>query len=393
MKTKSLAVLTPLLILANPLIASASDTFPTKSADVTEKAETSQPPNNPVTLGMSGHFKMYGNYANQDGDARAFDMLRDVDVTFSGETTLDNGLTVGALINADGDGGDGFAVEDSYIYMSSGWGRVSLGMEDGAAFLLQVAAPSADDNVDGLETFVNPFNFADTTLAGTNFETEVSTFGLDYDNDLTAGIDKISYYTPVFSGFQAGVSYTPDVNNFSPASRSLNGNNPDNALDEFGDAWEVGARFENKVSDVFGYTIGAGYTNVNTEETNGASTIDTYKEWNVGTDFDIGAFGIGAAYTENNGGAVDGNDSKTFVFGADYTVGPVKYGASWLNNTHEEGATDEIKTNRFAAGLVYEYGPGLTFRGTVSHVMTDVPSAVGSDVDGTAVTLGTQILF
>lgn len=373
MKKQSLLLLTPLLILAHPFEAKAED--------------------NPVKLDISGHFKMYGNYVDQDGDVKSVDMLRDVDVTFAGETILSNSLTVGALINADGDGGDGFAVEDSYIYASGNWGRVSFGMEDGAAFLLQVSAPSADDNVDGLETFVNPFNFAGTSLAGTQFETEVSTFGLDYDNDLTAGIDKMSYYTPVFAGFQAGVSYTPDVQNFAPVSRGLSGNSLDNQLDEYGSAWETGLRYENTVSDTINYRAGAGYTSVDTEQTNGASVIDTYNEWNAALDFDIGAFGIGGAYTENNGGLVADGDSKTVVLGADYTVGAVKYGTSWLHNTHEESATEEVKTNRYTGGLIYEYGPGLTFRGSVSYVAADAPSALGGDVDGTAVTLGTQILF
>lgn len=374
MKIKSpLILLTPFLMLGTPAMALAED-----------KA---------VSLDISGHFKMYGNYADQDGSARSVDILRDTDITFSGETELSNGLTVGALINADGDGGDSFAVEDSFAYISGNWGRLSLGMEDGAAFMLQVAAPSADDNVDGIETFVTPVNFSSTSLAGTDFETEISTFGLDYDNDLTAGIDKVTYLTPVFSGFQAGLSYTPDVANFDPASRSLNGNNPDNILNEYGDAWEIGARYENQISDTVGYIVGAGYTSVNTEQTNGASTIDTFNEWNVGLDLDIGSYGVGAVYTENNGGVVANNDSKTYVFGADYTLGAIKYGASWLRNTHEETATTEVETDRVAGGLIYEYGPGLTFRGSVSYVNADAPASLGGDVNGTAVTLGTQILF
>jgi len=373
MINSKILLVTPLLILAQPFAAQAEDS--------------------PVKLGISGHMKMYGNYADQDGNVNKADILRDTDVTFSGESALSNGLTVGALINADGDGGDSFAVEDSFIYASGNWGRVSFGMEDGAAFMLQVAAPSADDNVDGLETFVNPINFDATALSGTNFESEVTDFGLDYDNDKTAGIDKLTYLTPVLSGFQAGVSYTPDVANFSPASRSLNGNNTKDVLDEFGSAWETGVRFENKVSDAFSYIAGAGYTTVNVEKTNSSSTVDTFKEWNVATDFDIGAYGLGFVYTENNGGSVANNDSKTFVVGADYTVGPVKYGASYLHNTHEENATEKITAQRLATGLVYEYGPGLTFRGTVSRTEADAPSSLGGDVNGTAVTVGTQILF
>lgn len=373
-KYSSLKFLTPLLILANPFSAQADD----KS----------------VNLDISGHFKIYGNYVDQDGSARSTDILRDTDVTFSGETTLQNGLTVGVLVNADGDAGDGFAVEDSFAYLSGDWGRLSMGMEDGAAFLLQVAAPSADDNVDGMETFVTPFNFSATSLAGTNFETEVSTFGIDYDNDLTAGIDKLTYLTPVvLGGLQAGISYTPDVANFDPSSRSLSGNNTDHVLDEYGEAWEIGARFENTPSESLTYIIGAGYTSVQTEQTNASSTIDTYNEWNIGLDLDIGNYGIGAVYTENNGGEIANNDSKTYVLGADYTVDAIKYGASWLHNTHEESATEEIETDRLTVGLIYEYGPGLSFRGSVSHINTDAPASVGGDVDGTAATLGTQILF
>ena len=45
---------------------------------------------------------------------------------------------------------DTFEIEESYAYFSGAWGRVNFGSEDGAAFLLQVAAPSADANIDGL---------------------------------------------------------------------------------------------------------------------------------------------------------------------------------------------------------------------------------------------------
>ncbi len=374
MNNKSaLALLTPLLILANPVSSMADD-----------KA---------ISLDISGHMKMYMNYARQDGDARAVDILRDVDLTMSGETVLSNGLTVGALINVDADGGDSFAVQDSFVYLSGNWGQLSMGMENSASFDLQVEAPSADQNVDGMQSFVNPVNYSAAGLSGTNFEQDVSVNGLDYDNDLTAGIDKITYLTPLFSGFQAGVSYTPDVANFSPASRSTAGNNTDNVLDEFGDAWELGARFENALSDKINYVAGAGYSAINVEQTNAASTADTFTEWNTALDVNIGDYGIGAVYTENNGGQITGNDSKTWVAGTDYTIDKITYGASYLHNTHQENTNGTIGANRLAVGAVYEYGPGLTFRGSVSRVNVNVPTAIGSDTDATAVTVGTQILF
>jgi outer membrane protein OmpU len=346
-----------------------------------------------VRLGISGHFKIYTGIASQDESAgtgvRTVDILRDTDMTFSGETQLANGLTVGALVNADGDTGDSFEIEDSFVYASGTWGRLSLGAEDGASFLLQVAAPAADENVDGIEAFVSPINYSQTGLAGTNLETRISSSGFSYGNWNPVG-DKITYLTPVMSGFQAGVSYTPDTNDLDPVSRALDGNNPDGGADEFGPACEIGARYERELESVT-FILGAGYSSVDREGATAGN--DDLNEWNVGLDLDIGDYGIGAVYTETNLGLDDDGDSETFVLGADYTMGAVRYGASWLNNDREEGAGLSIDTNRFTVGAVYEYGPGLTLRSSVSHIDSDASAGLGDDVQGTALLLGTEILF
>lgn len=354
-----------------------------------------------VKLSISGHFKMYANIVDQNGNARAVDILRDTDVTFAGETELKNGLNVGVLVNADGDVGDDFAVEDSFIFASGAWGRLSLGAEDGAAFLLQVAAPSADANIDGIETFVTPFNLEATDLAGTHLAEEVATFGLDYDNDLTAGFDKLTYLTPVYGGLQIGVSYTPDVANFDSASRSLNGNSPDHELDQFGDAWEVGAIFQHDLTPLIHMNLGLGYTRVNVEDDSSSTEIDAIQEWNIGTDFDFKNnagrnIGLGAVYTQKSGGIDDRYDSRTFVLGADYMpdeAGPWAYGVSWLNNNQEESADRDITSNRYTLGLQYNLLEGVSLRGALSHLSADVPDAIGDDFEGTSLTIGTQILF
>lgn len=336
---------------------------------------------------------MYGNVTNQDGNVRSTDILRDTDVAFTGETTLSNGLTVGAFIGTDGDASDSFNVQDSYIFLANTYGKLIVGATDGANYFLQVEAPSADNNVDGAMSYVSPINFANTSVAGTEFETDVSVNGLDYDNDLTAGMDKVVYFTPIMSGFQAAISYAPDTANLTQSSRSSAGNSPDDTLDSYGSAIEASVRYQNDVSDFFSYTLGAGYSTVEVEKTNASSTVDDYKMWNTAIDMNIGAFGVGAVYTENNRGKAANSDSKTAVFGVDYTVGQIKYGASYLYNTHEASATSEIKAQRVAAGIMYEYGPGLSFRSTLSHTAVSVPAAIGADVDGTSLTFGTVILF
>lgn len=354
-----------------------------------------------LKVGISGHYKMYLNAVSQNGSVHAADILRDTDVTLSGETEFENDLKIGVIVNADGDAGDDFAVEDSFAYISGNWGMLSIGAGDGAAFLLQVAAPSADANVDGLETFITPFNLTATGLAGTHLAEEVSSFGLDYDNDITAGIDKLTFLTPVFGGLQIGISYTPDVANYEPASRSLNGNNSDNDLDEYGSAWEVGAILQRDVTQFIHANIGAGYTHVGIENKNVSSVADDLAEWNIATDFDFTNatgrnVGLGMEYTEKLGGASDRRNSTTFVVGVDYidqNTSPWTYGFSWLYNEQEELGGGDINTNRLTLGSQYRLLPGVSLHGTISHLYSDVPRLVGGDFNGTSLTLGTQILF
>jgi hypothetical protein len=239
--------------------------------------------NHGLMLDVGGHFKGYVTWHDQDevspgSNERGFDMLKETEVHFSGETTLDNGLTVGVHIEAETDEGDGFAVDESYAYFSGAWGRLNLGNEDGAAYLLQVAAPSADSNIDGIRQFINPVNYAITPAGavGTRFNTD----GLDYDNDATANSDKVTYLTPVLNGFQAGVSYTFDTSGAlnsgeggaGLASRSINGVNIDDVAGASGAGWELSARYEGQFDEI-GFALGGGYTNV--EEEGNAYTLRT----------------------------------------------------------------------------------------------------------------------
>lgn len=349
-----------------------------------------------LALDLGGYFKGYGTYITQDDDAgaaseeRNFDMIRDTEVHFTGETTLDNGLTVGVHVEAQTDSGDGFTVDESYAFLSGGWGRVNLGNEDGAAYLLQVAAPSADENFDGVRQFVNPFNYAVSSVPGA---TVYDVDGMDYDNDLTTGQDKFTYLSPVFNGFQAGVSYTPDIQDsfVGSASRTF-GVATDEVADTYGEAYEASARYEGTFNNV-GVAVGAGYTTVEEENDTAGSADEDFTEWNVGADFDIGPFGLGAVYTENDNGQTTLDENETYVVGVDYTTGPFKLGASYLNNqTDVAGAAAEVDADRYTGGVVYTYGPGMTFRGSVSYVDHEV-EGVAADQDGTSVLLGTQINF
>lgn len=461
-----------------------------------------------LKLDLGGYFRGYVVYHDQDShrfaEERNVDIIRDTEVHFTGETTLDNGLTVGVHVEATADRED-VSMDESYLYTSGSWGRINFGSEDGSAYLLQVAAPSADSNIDGIRQYVNPanyiagsrtawvagttstpFNFtnlssgrytASTTTnlpayygaagvpngIGTGVVTDAFTNGTtasftatpgaatvstnvwgrnngaflsdDYAQDATRYADKLTYLSPVFNGFQAGVSYTPDVasNGFAGAaglvgSRGLNGVGEDDVVNAFGSAWELAARYEGQF-DRFGLTLGAGYTHIDLEETKGADTgapgvnvytglvrnafTDDRDLWNVGGTVSFGGFTFGGLYSEDDRGEIaqdlntaradytTDSDSETWVLGLDYTTGPWKVGASYLNREVENmgvvynGAGtaigySDLETDRYSAGVTYTYGPGMTFRGSVHHIEHEVGS---SDMDATSFLLGTQVNF
>lgn len=340
-----------------------------------------------VTVG--GHSKNYIGWLDQDeatgSDVRSFDMLRHSELHVNAQGTADNGLVYGFQVELNVDAGDDDnTVKESYVYLSSNFGRINLGSEDGANYLLQVAAPSADSNIDGIRQWINPVNYDAAGLAA------LDGVGIDYANDATGQAEKITYLSPVFSGFQFGASYTPDVSD-DDASGLVGFNDVTTVAGDtrLGDAYEAAARYEGVFNNV-GFAVGAGYTHVDQEASSTAvSALDDLNQWNVGLDLDIGAFGIGAVYTEtNNLAGADGADADTWVVGVDYTTGPFQFGASYLNSDID-GFVD---TDRYTGGVIYTAAPGLTFRGSISHIEHDVAGA-GDDVDATSVLGGVQFNF
>ena len=343
-----------------------------------------------LQLGVGGYISGYAVYTDQDentaADYRKFDFRKDTEVHLSGEVALDNGITAGAHLELLADRADGGGtVEESYLYLSSSWGRVNFGEEDGIAYLLQVAAPSADDKVDGIRPDIGTFEDG-TVVAGNNLGGT-----LNYAHDDFGYANKFTYITPVFNGFQAGFSYTPSANAADQAgiAPALVANTAGTDLEN---AWEVAARYEGSF-DAIDLALGAGYSTASQEdEVAGEDDLDT---WNVGATLGWGAFGIGAAYLTTNNAAANNGDTDTWVAGVDYTVGAYKLGLSYLNQSTETGAaTPDQEIDRWTAGVVYEWGPGMTFRGAVQMQNADDVGGVATvDNEGTQVTLGTQLNF
>lgn len=364
-----------------------------------------------VQLGLGGHFKGYVTWNDQDevntaaaGDeSRNFDIVRDTEIHFTGETTLDNGLTVGFHSEAQADGGE-FSTQESYAYFAGNWGRVNFGAEDGVAYLLQVAAPAADSNIDGIRQYVNPINYG---LIENNALMPAGFAQLDYAQDVSGYADKLTYISPVFNGFQGGISYAPTANyaadGLTTAGAGAGGAGAGggvgfaDAEDALENIWELAARYEGQFNAVR-LALGAGYTHAGIQQDTAPGNSEDQKSWNVGANLGFGPFNVGAAYVTDNNALQGSFDTSTWVVGADYTTGPFVIGVSYLDRTDDNAglgaaAGNDFDSKRYSGGVTYTYGPGMSFRGSVHHVSHDLNTVGQSDPDATSVLLGTQINF
>ncbi|PZP57458.1 MAG: hypothetical protein DI586_00035 [Micavibrio aeruginosavorus] len=331
---------------------------------------------NGFDIELGGYMKVYGNYTDQDSASAGpgvnkTGILRSSEIHFNAEKTLENGLKIGVHVEGQADAGDDFDTDETFLYASGDWGQINFGGKDGAAFLLQTAAPSADRDIDGVRQQIVPIN---TTALG------VPVGETDYDHNISAKNDKITYLTPLYSGLQAGVSYTPELD----ASRGNNGNSIDgDDAAPTSDIWDMALRYQSTIEDVK-ITTGAGYTHA-TAETGGAEDRDA---WNAGLVLGYDAFSIGVSYQVDDEGSED-DDVSYLAVGGNYKIDKLTLGLSYYHKEDDVGT--EIDTDRYTGGLSYTLSPGVQFRSSMSQYKIDV--AGGEEFDATSAVVGILVDF
>jgi hypothetical protein len=387
----------------------------------------SAPASAAIDLNVGGFFSGYVVNTDVDGVNNTYDteFRRDTELSFSGETVLDNGLTVGAhselKVGVPTATADSVNTDEIYAYVSNAYGRVNFGDEDGAAFLLQVTAPSADANVDG----------ADASISGRGEDT------LTYAQIADRDTDRVTYLSPKYNGFQAAASYAPHfglASNNSTNAAETNAPAVLAAATEFDTAastvyknpYELAVRYDGEFQG-FGVNVGAGYAESDLEA-KGTVAQDTYTQTDGITQYNVGAnvayqgFTVGGSYgiekttftgdsTAAAGVVATTADltGTTYVIGGAYDMGAYHVGVSYLDKETEFDAFSatrtgaKIDTDRYTVGGGYAFGPGMTFRGAVAWGSEDVSSAatgafvgynnVNTSTDYQQITVGTDIQF
>lgn len=332
------------------------------------------------------------------GNRVGFDQHSETEVHFNGSVTLDNGIKIRTRVELEGNsnvaagssnGANGAAaagnmddIDENWMRISGSFGEVRLGSMDAAAQAMTTGylgtwATGVGQNFafDTGDWITNPGTVATSTVGRV---------------DRSSDGEHISYFTPRFAGFQAGLSFIPstreDVNNQRELSAGA-----DN------DGWSMGLNYVGKFSGV-GVGVAVGYATAN-ESTAG---LDDPETWGIGGRVDFSGFRVALSWVdaEDQGTATNtaSNGQETFEAGVRYTFGPNAVSAQYQSAEADSRLAARNGDEHEVFWLAYRrtLGPGVFWK--VSAMFADFDdaaagAAAGNSNDGQALTTAIQIRF
>ena len=352
----------------------------------------------PVKLSISGDMIQYLGYADNDLDGYTnVDQQGDANIIFSGETRLDNGLTVGVVVDMNATQGEDSAsaganknVKYAYGYLAGKYGKISLGQQQNVAALIHHSAPAfglgAQDG-DWMNWVVNSENRAVQTTY--------------VDDDKAA--DKINIFTPVWNGLQAGFSYVPDTNIANTGETSMAEKYTTHAGQDAssGDLYAFGATYDNEFSNGVGLGVDVSYIIGNLAGPAVGNQEIKFSAIQTGANVTYAGFTVGGSYLNR---AADGGYRGQVQAGDSWDVGVAYEAEPWGVSLSYFGSKSRafvsgINANEDEAQAIslagkYNVGPGVELNGTIARVDYDTDSNDNArDNQGWAVVTGVRVRF
>lgn len=329
-----------------------------------------------LTMKVTGFFQGFFQVGSFDGNGvNGFDSLRATtldtwngEIHFTAEATAANGLKYGFRVELEA-ASVADQIDESYLYLNSAYGNLRLGNDDGVGNSLAYFIPTPTKSASlGIEdgNYIPNAPSGGTQLAAFNSPNH-------YSNDAS----KIIYTTPRFSGFQFGVSYTPD---FCEDASCNNGgfefdNGSQTGANQAGDAVELGVNYNNKFGDLGVTASFTFYTDSVEVDVPGRDGRQSYA---AGAGFAYRGLSAGLNYMHTDNYAPSGYTSFGFseatldqvLVGLQYVVGPWAFGANYGYGKVEDAANVPGRDDELQAGLVglgYNLAPGLDIDAGVQY--------------------------
>jgi hypothetical protein len=331
-----------------------------------------------VQLGIGGYYAAAAGilFDQDDGsgepghNTRDVVFRQDVEVHFKGETTLDNGLTVGARIEMEGQQSND-QIDEVWAYFKGGWGQVRFGDDDDATEQLHYLIPNAS-NVFGVDTPYFEFNNNHGGFTNGVFQTNSTVL------NITSDATKVIYFSPTFGGFSFAFSYAPD--SVQDGYSYYTGGGGTNFSNESGEIENTFAGAMNFDHDFNGLSLasGVGFAEGQWANTGGSHNVGT--TWGVDGHliFSFSGFTLGGAgrYQENWQSA-SGADLWVAGLGGTYNWDAWTVGLSWSHGDYEyaDSGSDSDTIDIIQLSGRYDLGPGISLDAMVGYntMNADVP--------------------
>jgi len=374
-----------------------------------------------------------GNFGRQN-----VSMRQEIRVNFTGQTTLDNGITVGVLVGLNGENvaksGSTTQVNRAYADFSGKFGLVRVGEANSALVTDCVVDPGNVTSNFGVnspnESFSN-VGFAQVrnqALGANNVSNSgagyFSTFGVAPMGSIGTcyGIEskgnKVMYFSPSFGGLTFGVSYTPTggqrragggLSYGTDVTAPGPGNAGNNVL-------SVGVDYTHDFGG-WNLTAGGGGEWAFTQYTPAGGNTNNKPSWyQAGLQIGIGHFAIGAsgAYYVNYAHAgyaattaSSSDDGWVVSGGGSYTIDAWSFGLKGVYGSYQQSLSSfggppsgsDEKLWGVSVNSAYALGPGIAVEGQVAYTNANYgnlsigPLPIPSTVHSIEIDLGTAINF
>jgi outer membrane protein OmpU len=297
----------------------------------------------------------------------------DIDVTFSLSGATDNGLTFGASIDLDEEGGFGNTNGGpEAVFISGDFGTITMGDTDGALdwAVTEVGMAGSINDDHTVHAGYSGNGGFDLVATVASFDADGSNGGIGLDGFYDGQILRYNHSVGSF-GFAASLEIADDrtLDNEDLIALFETDFNSDDISVDLGAVFGVGMKYSEN-----GLSLGLGYqtTGVDINDDGNAETIDF---WSVAASagYEIDGFEIVAnlGRTEMDVSLdeeVDGTYRVDHIgLGASYTVDALTVAANWGQYTYKEAGVGSITESGFGLAANYDLGGGAVAQVGYGH--------------------------
>jgi predicted porin len=341
-----------------------------------------------IKLELGGFFQtaVLGNWDDhQSGDAgnkRYNDgVFSDAEVYFKGKTTLDNGLTVGARIELEGEQ-SGDQIDAAYVYFQGGFGEVRIGSQNSALANACVTPVGGTANFGAFSQDQVPSNIFRAGMLSSH-----AVCGSLVDKS-----QKIVYITPNFGGFQLNLSWTPNGSHESSGVTGFHSGMPDVVDNEPRNVVDAYASFSH---DFSGWSLSWGGGGQWQLSTGGTQTGHKAAIYQTGLNLTFGSLSVGGVFEYDNNTISHTDDAWTAGGGVAYNVDAWTVGLQYAHSHGSDPVAGEhdLSANTLALTGKYDMGPGIALDGTLQYSWGNPGGTFNNSYDAVSVGLGTAFTF